>query len=160
MGTSTAIGKAEVSSSIEWPASHQTGPHVSLTYYSLSGFPISSSCPTIPSTTGRHNPTNGCASTLSPSNWQVATTTSKCYIFPWHSTLYLSPGLINYEPTPSVLGDSFIANSMKFFAVSSLTQVPETSLELANRNQMKPSINIITALLKYKPKSLISHTGR
>ena len=160
MGTSTAIGKAEDSSSTERLVSHQIGSHVSLIDYSLFSFPTSLSCPTIPSTMGRHNPTSGCASTLNPSSWQAAMTTSKCYIFPWHSTLCFSPGLISYEPTPLILGDSFSANSMKIFAASSPTQVPETSLEVASRNQMKSSSNIIAALLSYKPKSMISQTGK
>ena len=156
MGTSTATGKVEASLSTERPVSRQIGSYVSLTDYSLSGFPTSLSHPTIPSTTGRQNPTNGCASTLSPSSWQAATTTSKCYIFPWHSTLCLSPGLISYEPAPLLLGDNFSANSMKTFTASSPTQVLGTSLDLASRNQMKPSNNIIAALLSYKPKSMIS----
>ena len=40
---------------------------------------------------------------------------------------------------------------MKTFAVPSPTQVLGTSLELANRNQMNPSSNIIIGLLKYEP---------
>ena len=122
--------------------------------------PTNSSRPTILSTTGRQNPTNSCASTLSPSSWQAAMTSSKYYIFPWHSTLCLSPGLIDYEPAPLILGDSFSANSVKIFAVSSPTQVLGTSLELTSKNQMKPSSNIIAVLLSYKPKSMISQTGR
>ena len=160
MGTSTAIGKVEASPSIERLASHRIDSHVSLIDYSLFGFPTNSCCPTIPSTMGRKNPTNGCASTLSPSSWQAATTTSKYYIFLWHSTLCLSPGLIDYEPAPLILGDSFSANSVKTFVASSPTQVLRMSLELANRNRMNPSSNIITALLKYESKSLISQTGR
>ena len=132
-GTSTATGKAKASPSTEKPVSRWIGSHISLTNYSLCGFPTSFSHPTIPSTTGRQNPTNGCASTLSPSSWQAATMTSKYYIFPWHSTLCLSPGLIDYEPTPSTLGDSFSANSVKIFAASSPTQVLGTRLELASR---------------------------
>ena len=134
MGTSIVTRKAKVSPSIERPASHRIGSHVFLIDYSLSGFPTNSSRPTIPSMTGRQNPTNGCASTLSPSSWQAATMTSKCYTFPWHSTPCLSPGLISYEPTPSILGDNFSTNSVKIFAVSSPTQVLGTSLELASKN--------------------------
>jgi hypothetical protein len=71
--------------------------------------------------------------------------TSKCCIFPWHSTPHLSPGLISYEPTPLILGDNFNANSMKIVAVFSPTQVLGMSLERASRNQTKPSKNIIAA---------------
>ena len=148
MGTSTSTGKAEASLSTKKSVSHQTGSHVSLIDYSLYGFPTSLSCPTIPSTMERQNPTNGCTSTLGPSSWQAMTTTSKYYIFPWHSTLCLLPSFIDYELAPLILGDSFRANSVKIFAVSSPTQVLRTSLELANRNQMNPSSNIITTLLK------------
>ena len=160
IGTSTATGKAEVSLSTERLASHWIGSHVSLTDYSLFGFPTSLSHLTIPSTTGRQNPTNDCASTLSPSSWQAATMTSKCYIFPWHLTPCLSPGLISYEPTPSIVGDNFSTNSMKIFTASSPTQVLGMSSELTSRNQMKPSNNIITALLSYKPKFMISPIGK
>jgi len=160
MGTSTAIGKVEASLSTEKLASHRTGSHVSLTDYSLSDFATNLSHPTIPSTTGRQNPTNGCVSTLSPSSWQVAMMTSKCYTFQWHSTPCLSPSSISYEPTPSILGDSSSANSVKIFAASSTTKVRGTSLELASKNQMKPSNNIIADLLSYKPKSMISQTER
>ena len=132
MGTSTATGKAEASLSTEKLASHRTGSHVSLTDYSLSDFATNLSHPTIPSTTGRQNPTNGYPSTLSPSSWHVAMTTSKCYSFPWHSTLCLSPGLINYELAPSILGDSFSANSMKICGV--LTH-PSTQDELRTCKQ-------------------------
>ena len=160
MGTSTTTGKVEASPSTKRPVSHQIVSHVSLIDYTLSDFPTSLSRPTIQSTTRRQNPTNGCTSTLSPSSWQAAMMTSKYYIFPWHSTLCLSPGLIDYEPAPLILWDSFGTNSVKNFAVSSPTQVLRMSLELASRNQMKPSSNIIAALLSYEPKSMISQTGR
>jgi hypothetical protein len=81
--------------------------------------------------------------------------TSKCCIFPWHSTPRLSPSLISYEPTPLILGDNFNANFVKFFAAFSPTQVLRMSSELATRNQTKPSKNIIAALLSYEPKSMI-----
>jgi len=58
--------------------------------------------------------------------------TSKYYIFPWHSTLCLSPGLIDYEPAPLILRDSFTANSVKIFAV--LTH-PSTRNELRTYKQ-------------------------
>ena len=160
MGTSTITGKAEASLSIERLGSHWIGSHVFLTDYSLSGFPTNSSRPTIPSTTGRQNPTNGCVSTLSPSSWQVAMMTSKCYTFQWHSTPCLSPSSISYEPTPSILGDISSANSVKIFAASSTTQVLGTSLELARKNQMKPSSNITAALLSHEPRSMRSQIGR
>ena len=134
MGTSTVTGKAELSLSTERPASHWTCSHVFLIDCSLSGFPTNSIHPTIPSTMERQNPTNGCASTLSPLSWQAVMTTSKCNTFPWHSTPCLPPSLISYKPTPSILGDSSSANSMKIFATSSPTQVLRMSLELASRN--------------------------
>ena len=115
MDTSIATGKIEASPSTKKLVSYQIGSHISLIDYSLCGFSTSLSHPTIPSTMGRQNPTNGCTSTLSPSSWHATMTTSKCCIFPWHSTLCLSPGLISYEPIPSILGDNFSANSVKNF---------------------------------------------
>ena len=83
----------------------------------------------------------------------------KVLYFPWHSTLCLSPGLRDYELAPLILRDNFSANSVKIFMTSSPTQVLRTSLELASKNQMKPSNNIITNLLSYEPKSMISQIG-
>ena len=82
MGTSTTIGKAEVSMSIERPASQWLGSHVSLIDYSLSGFLISSSRPTTPCTMATLSQINGFASIPSQSNWWVEMMTSRHFYFP------------------------------------------------------------------------------
>jgi hypothetical protein len=159
-GISIATGKKEVSLSTEKLASHRTDSLVSLTGYCLFGFPTSSSHLTIPSTMGRQNPTNGCAFTLSPSSWQAATMTYKCYTFPWRLTLCHSPGLISCEPTPLVLGDSSSVNFVKIFAVYSPTRVPRTSSGPASSYQTRLFNNTTAALPSYEPKSMTSQTGR
>jgi hypothetical protein len=140
------IGNAEVTPSIRKPASRQTDSHVSRTDSFLSSFPTSSSHLTTRSMTERQSPINGYISTLSPSSWLVAMMILWFCISPWHLRLCHSPSLTSYNPTPSILGNSSSASSVKTYVAFSPTQALRSSLEHANINQMKLSRNIITAL--------------